>query len=303
MPQNPETKWIDNESPEVQELLDSTKANGEKLKWEVETISKTRKEINKRFSSFFEKLKKIWWEVKEWNISKALAILFWKENTGSQQPSETTWSEPIDNPTETPTPTEKSTPAETTTEAPTESPEKEPNDSEIVSVKKYIKDIKLDMRYATTNNFTWQKIYEDSDAKLRYWTIKKLKKVQDKLMKKWYSLKIWDAYRPQSAQERLWSIRPDPTLVANPEKWSSHTKWNTIDITLVKSDWSEIPMPSEFDDSNKKKIDRDYSDLTTEQRDNAKILEDEMVNGGFKWYKAEWWHYSDKTEYPIERWN
>jgi hypothetical protein len=41
-------------------------------------------------------------------------------------------------------------------------------------------------------------------------------------------------------------------------------------------------MPSEFDDSNKKMIDRDYSDLTEEQRNNAKILEDEMVNSGFK---------------------
>ena len=184
-----------------------------------------------------------------------------------------------------------------------ESQEKEPEDNKIVSVKDYIKDIKLDMRYATTNNFTWQKIYEDADAKLRYWTIKKLKVAQDELMGKWYSIKIWDAYRPQSAQKKLRSVRPDPTLVARPEKWSAHTRWNTVDITLVKSDWTEIPMPSEFDDNNKKKVDRNYSDLTPEQRNNAKMLEDAMKKAWFNWYDKEWWHYSDTTNYPMERWD
>lgn len=184
-----------------------------------------------------------------------------------------------------------------------ESKEQEPEDSKIVSIKDYIKDIQLDIRYATTNNFTWQKIYEDNDAKLRYWTIKKLKVVQDELIKKWYSIKIWDAYRPQSAQEKLRSIRPDPTLVARPEKWSAHTRWNTVDITLVKSDWTEIPMPSEFDDNNKKRVDRNYSDLTEEQRKNAKILEDAMKSAWFAWYDKEWRHYSDTKSYPMEKWD
>ena len=182
-----------------------------------------------------------------------------------------------------------------------ENAEKGPKDTDIVSVSKYIPTIKLDMRYATTNNFTWQKIYENSDATLRYWTIKKLKKAQDELEKQWYSIKIWDAYRPQSAQERLRSVRPDPALVARPEKWSAHTRWNTVDITLVKSDWTEIPMPSEFDDNNKAKIDRNYSDLTEEQRNNAMILQKAMENAWFSWYEKEWWHYSDKKSYHMIR--
>ena len=186
------------------------------------------------------------------------------------------------------------------TDSGAESKEKEPADSEIVSVEKYIPSIKLDMRYATTNNFTWQKIYENADAKLRYGTVKKLKAAQDDLNKQWYSIKIWDAYRPQSAQEKLRKIRPDSTLVAPPSKWSSHTKWNTVDITLVKLDGTEIPMPSEFDDDNKPKIDRDYSDLTPEQRKNAMILQNAM-KAWFVWYDKEWWHYSDKKDYPMER--
>lgn len=183
-----------------------------------------------------------------------------------------------------------------------EASENEPKDADIVSVEKYIPSIKLDMRYATTNNFTWKKIYDSADAKLRYWTIKKLKQAQDDLQSQWYSIKIWDAYRPQSAQEKLWSIRPDPALVANPKKWSAHTKWNTVDITLVKSDWTEIPMPSEFDDNNKKKIDRNYSDLSKEQMANAKVLEDVMKKAWFNWYDKEWWHYSDSKDYPMEKW-
>ncbi len=240
-------------------------------------------------------------------LNKIYDILDWKTTTNSTTTSTENSSSSSTESTSSSTESSSSATAWATTttwtsaETSSESQEKEPEDSKIVSIKDYIKDIQFDMRYATTNNFTWQKIYNDADAKLRYWTIKKLKVAQDELIKKWYSIKIWDAYRPQSAQVKLRNVRPDPTLVARPEKWSAHTKWNTVDITLVKSDGTEIPMPSEFDDNNKAKVDRNYSDLTEEQRTNAKILEDAMKKAWFNWYDKEWWHYSDTKNYPMER--
>lgn len=300
MSTNPEIAWSVSEHPEVQEVIDSTRLSGDSLREEVYTTSQTKSDINKWFSKFFERVQKMRSELKQLHISKAIAIIFWIES-GETENKEGVAAQSVEG--------ENSNNQEsswiTWTASSTEwidEKEKEPADDKIVLVKDYIKDIKIDMRYATTNNFTWQKIYENGDAKLRYWTVKKLKMAQDKLAKSWYSIKIWDAYRPHSAQEKLRSIRPDSTLVANPYKWwSSHTRWNTVDITLVKSDWTEIPMPSEFDDDNKKRIDRDYSDMTEEQRKNAKILEDAMKEAWFKWYNKERWHYSDKDTYPLEK--
>ena len=57
-------------------------------------------------------------------------------------------------------------------------------------------------------------------------------------------------------------------------------------------------MPSEFDDFTKK-ADRDYSDVSKEAGENAKMLEKVMEEAGFKGYAGEWWHYSDEKEYPV----
>ena len=78
--------------------------------------------------------------------------------------------------------------------------EKEPEDDEYVLVKKYIPDIYVELRYATENNFTGVKIYDFTEAYLRYGTVKKLAQVQKELKQQGYSLKIWDAYRPFEAQ-------------------------------------------------------------------------------------------------------
>ncbi len=178
---------------------------------------------------------------------------------------------------------------------PQESKEKLPEDTALVSVEKYISDIKIDMRYATKNNFTWEIVYDSTEAKLRYGTIKKLSDAQEALKKQWYSLKIWDAYRPQSAQEKFKKIVKDPNLVA---QWrSDHTRWCAVDVTLVKSDGSEIPMPSEFDDFNHKdKCKSDFSAVSWEEKKNWQILQKAMSDAGFWTIWGEWWHFYDKDK-------
>jgi D-alanyl-D-alanine dipeptidase len=170
-------------------------------------------------------------------------------------------------------------------------------DSDYVRVKDYISNIYVDLRYATTNNFTKTKIYNFKEAYLRYGTVKKLNKVQDSLVKQGYSLKIWDAYRPFSAQKKLWSVCPNSRYVANPNKGPRvHNYGATVDITLVTKDGKEIAMPTEFDNFTTL-ADRDYSDITDEQAvKNVKILEKAMYKYGFKGYKNEWWHYNDSAK-------
>lgn len=176
--------------------------------------------------------------------------------------------------------------------------EKEPEDDEYVLVNKYIPDIYVELMYATDNNFTGVRIYDFTDAYLRYGTVKNLANVQKELKEQGYSLKIWDAYRPFEAQQKLWEVYPDPNYVANPANgMKKHNLGGTVDITMVAADGTVISMPTEFDDFSLK-ADRNYSDIDNEEAvKNVMILQNAMENNGFTGYQGEWWDYSDTVEY------
>jgi D-alanyl-D-alanine dipeptidase len=124
--------------------------------------------------------------------------------------------------------------------------------------------------------------------------------VQEALKQQGLYLKIWDGFRPVSAQFKLWEVYPDPTYVANPNNgFSSHSRGNTVDITLVYADGTELVMPTEFDVFSRL-ADRDYSDCSPETAENALLLEELMIMHGFKPYSGEWWHFSDSQSYPVE---
>ncbi len=187
------------------------------------------------------------------------------------------------------------------TAAPTESVAlQEPDDDDFVRVTDYIPSIRQELIYATPDNFTGQTIYEFTDAYLRYGTVKKLAKVSEELEKQGLSLKIWDGFRPAAAQFKLWEIFPNSTYVANPTKgYSSHSRGNTIDLTLVDANGNELEMPTGFDDFSAK-ADRDYSDCNETETANAMLLQNAMEKHGFSGYFGEWWHFSDTDSYPVE---
>lgn len=174
------------------------------------------------------------------------------------------------------------------------------SEEDFVRIKDYIPDIVVDLKYASADNFTGSVIYDFSDAYLRYGTVKKLANVQNELKRSGMGLKIWDAYRPVSAQFRLWEICPDPTYVADPTTgWSSHSRGNTVDVTLVFSNGTEAEMPTGFDDFSHY-ADRDYSDCGETAAANAQLLERIMTENGFQPYVGEWWHFSDQIGYAVE---
>lgn len=174
-----------------------------------------------------------------------------------------------------------------------------PAEEDLVRILDYIPTVYVDLKYATEDNFTGKVIYDFSDPYLRYGTVKKLMAVQDELLALGYSLKIWDAYRPVSAQFTLWEICPDPNFVSNPNKgYSSHSRGNTVDVTIVMADGSEIEMPTEFDEFSSL-ADRDYSDVSDMAKQNVLVLESAMSEQGFNCYFGEWWHYSDSVSYPV----
>lgn len=180
-----------------------------------------------------------------------------------------------------------------------EMPKREPSD--FVKVRDYIPDIVVELKYATSANFTGQVVYDFTEVYLRYSTVLKLMDVQSELREQGYKLKIWDAFRPLKAQEKLWNAKPDPNYVSNP--WNgtnSHSRGNTVDVTLVNAEGKEVEMPTGFDDFTTF-ADRDYSDCTDTAAKNATLLQEIMEKHGFKGLQTEWWHFSENTDYDIEK--
>lgn len=213
-----------------------------------------------------------------------------------QSPSPAPVSEPSETAEQDPLPESVSEPAP----LPEPEPAPEPELADFVPVADYLPQVRVDLRYAGSDNFTGQTIYDFTDAYLRYGTVQKLSQAQKELEDVGYSLLIWDAFRPVEAQFRLWEVCPDPVYVANPETgYSSHSRGNTVDVTLTDLAGNAVEMPSGFDDFSPL-ADRDYSDVTAEAAAHAQLLEDVMVSCGFRPYSGEWWHFSDTDEYPVE---
>ncbi len=199
---------------------------------------------------------------------------------------------------------ETTAPAETEQTVPAETeeavPPTEPGEDTFVKVEDYIPDVLVELKYATTDNFTAQIIYDFDTCWLRYGTVKKLIAVQDALKAQGLGLKIWDGFRPVSAQFKLWEVYPDPTFVANPQTgYSSHSRGNTVDLTLVDASGAELTMPTDFD-SFSALADRDYSDCPAEAAEHALLLQSIMEQQGFQPYFGEWWHFSDSVKYEVE---
>lgn len=176
----------------------------------------------------------------------------------------------------------------------------EPEEDALVRVADYLPDAVQDLRYATEDNFTGQRVYDFTEAYLRFGTVKKLQKVSEDLASQGYRLVIWDAFRPVSAQQALWDICPDPNYVSHPETGNrNHCRGNAVDLTLADEQGNPVEMPSKFDDFTAK-ADRDYSDCSAEAAANARLLQDTMERSGFTGYEKEWWHFNDDTSYPVE---
>ena len=172
--------------------------------------------------------------------------------------------------------------------------------SKLTDIRKVDKSIVIDLRYATKKNFTKKKIYPAAVPLLRKETAKKLAKVNKEVKKKGYRIKVWDAYRPFSAQQVLWDAAPDKRFVANPKNGSKHNRGAAVDITLVNKKGKELKMPTGFDNFTSK-ASRNYKKMDKTAKKNMNYLTKVMKKHGFKTINSEWWHFEDTnwSKYPI----
>jgi D-alanyl-D-alanine dipeptidase len=160
--------------------------------------------------------------------------------------------------------------------------------------------VRLDIRYATTNNFTKQAVYTEARCVLRRSVAERLARVQASLEAEGFGLKVFDCYRPLAVQRKFWALVPDPRYVADPRQGSRHNRAAAVDVTLVTAAGAEVPMPTDFDDFSER-AHRDFRDLPAEVVRNRERLEKAMVRQGFVPMPTEWWHFDapDWKRYPV----
>jgi D-alanyl-D-alanine dipeptidase len=167
----------------------------------------------------------------------------------------------------------------------------------LIEIKKAIPGIKLDIRYATTNNFMKQVMYKQARAFARRPVVEQLKLIQAELNKKGYGLKIFDAYRPYSITVDFFKRAKNKDFVANPAKGSKHNRGCAVDLTLIDlKTGKDIPMPTPYD-SFEPAAAPHYNKLPAQLIKNRDFLIQTMHAHGFKVIYNEWWHF-DFTGWP-----
>ena len=164
-------------------------------------------------------------------------------------------------------------------------------ETRLVEIKKYIPGIVLDIRYATTNNFTHQQMYTEARAFARLPVVLALKQVEADLKKQGLGLKIYDAYRPYAVTVHFYEVAHDTNFVADPRKGSKHNRGCAIDLSVISlKTGKELDMPTGFDSFSKKAA-AAYPDLPKEEITNRAILKTAMEAHGFREIATEWWHF------------
>ncbi|MCC7244963.1 MAG: M15 family metallopeptidase [Saprospiraceae bacterium] len=159
--------------------------------------------------------------------------------------------------------------------------------------------IMLDIRYATTNNFTKSKIYDCPKCMLRPEVARAIVKAHKSLQRQGMGLKMFDCYRPGPYQQRLWDKVPNPDYVTPPSKGSMHSRGAAVDLTVVDKNGVELDMGTAYDFFGVE-AHTDNLKLPAHVLSNRKILRDALAEQGFKGIRTEWWHFSwQRKKYPL----
>ena len=175
--------------------------------------------------------------------------------------------------------------------------------ADLVELTKLDPTIRLEIRYATTNNFLGTVFYSQARAFMQRPAAEELVRANQKLKALGYGLLIHDAYRPWYVTKVFWDATPEDkhVFVADAAKGSRHNRGCAVDLTLYDLKTKKpIEMVSTYDETTDRAY-PDYPGGTSLQRWHRKLLRDAMEAEGFTVYTAEWWHfdYKDWQKYLI----
>jgi len=165
--------------------------------------------------------------------------------------------------------------------------------ADLVELVRVVPGVRLEIRYATSNNFLGTPVYTHARAFLQRPAAEALARVARGLRRRGYGLLVFDAYRPWYVTKIFWDATPDDKkqFVANPAEGSRHNRGCAVDLTLydVKTGQA-VSMPSGYDEMTDRAY-ADYSGGTPADRRHRAMLRSAMEAEGFTVYPYEWWHY------------
>jgi D-alanyl-D-alanine dipeptidase len=163
--------------------------------------------------------------------------------------------------------------------------------------------IKLEIRYATSNNLFGTPFYSQARAFLQRPAAEAVVRANASLTSHGYGLLVHDGYRPWYVTKMFWDASPEDkhVFVANPAEGSKHNRGAAVDLTLYDlATGQPVEMVSTYDETSPRAY-PDYPGGTSRQRWLRALLRHAMEAQGFTVYEAEWWHfdYRDWQHYPI----
>lgn len=176
--------------------------------------------------------------------------------------------------------------------------------SDLVELARLDPKIKLDIRYATRDNFLSTPVYSSARAFLQRPAADALLRAHRELMAQGYGLLIFDGYRPWYVTKMFWDATPADKhdFVADPAQGSRHNRGCAVDLSLYDlKTGREVEMPGVYDEMSERSYPT-YTGGTPEQRRLRDLLRSAMEKQGFAVYDTEWWHfdYRDWRKYAIQ---
>lgn len=164
--------------------------------------------------------------------------------------------------------------------------------------------IRLDVRYATSNDFLGTPVYTQARAFLQRPAAEALLRALQRLKSLGFGLLIHDGYRPWYVTKVFWDATPadGKIFVADPAQGSRHNRGCAVDLTLYDLKTGQpVEMTGLYDEMSPRSF-PDYPGGTTMQRWHRDLLRWAMESEGFTVFESEWWHfdYKDWREYAIE---
>jgi D-alanyl-D-alanine dipeptidase len=172
-------------------------------------------------------------------------------------------------------------------------------EADLLELVKLDKTIKLDIRYATANNFVGRVVYPEARAFLQRPAAEAVVRVHKQLKKEGLGLVIFDGYRPWAITKLFWETVPleQRKFVADPAKGSIHNRGCAVDLSIYDLKTGKlVPMPSGYDEFTER-ASPNYTGGTEEERANRDKLRRLMEAEGFTVNANEWWHF-DFNEWP-----
>lgn len=184
------------------------------------------------------------------------------------------------------------TPAQASADVPPVSPQA--TAAGLIDVRSVVPDARIDLRYASTNNFVGVQLYPTDARCLVHESLGQgLAVAAEQLRKQGLRLVFWDCYRPHDVQVRMFEAVPNPNWVARPTDFArSHESGRSVDVTVADGHYGWLlDMGTDFDDFSPRSLAYATDGVSAEQQANRARLREAMSAGGLTVYSGEWWHF------------